>query len=215
MRMAMATVLLLALSACGERGPAQPTPSAPASAKTEAAPESPASPTPSTTPPSAPVAQPAGVMPAPGAIGYAGFGPAPFGATEEQVRMAWGKDLTGPKPDTPAGCYYLMPQPRPQVGYRIGFMFEDSRFVRIDVDTPDIEAPGGGRIGMTTQDIQRLYAGHVQMQNHKYVEGGHYLRIPNPGGGSGVVLFETDADGRVTAWRIGEPPQVDYVEGCS
>jgi len=154
-------------------------------------------------------------MPAPGAIGYAGFGPAPFGATEEDVRMAWGRDLTGPKPDTPEGCYYLMPQPRTQAGYRIGFMFEDARFVRIDVDTPDIEAPGGGRVGMTTQDIQRLYAGHVQMQNHKYVDGGHYLRVPNPGGGSGVVLFETDAAGRVTAWRIGEPPQVDYVEGCS
>ena len=154
-------------------------------------------------------------MPAPGAIGFAGFGPAPFGATEEQVRMAWGKELTGPKPDTAAGCHYLMPEPRTQRGYRIGFMFENERFVRIDVDTDDIEAPGGGRVGMTTQDIQRLYAGHVQMQNHKYVEGGHYLRIPNPGGGSGVVLFETDAEGRVTAWRIGEPPQVDYVEGCS
>ena len=196
MRMANAAVLLLALSACGEREPSR----APAPAQAPATPVSPAvtpaqgpTPTPSS-------ATPAGVMPAPGAIGYAGFGPAPFGATEEQVRMAWGRELTGPKPDTAGGCHYLMPEPR---------------CVRIDVDADDIEAPGGGRVGMTTQDIQRLYAGHVQMQNHKYVEGGHYLRIPNPGGGSGVVLFETDADGRVTAWRIGEPPQVDYVEGCS
>jgi len=211
MRMAIAAVLLLALSACGEREPSRaPAPAqAPATPGGEAA--APASgPTP---PPSS--ATPAGAMPAPGAIGFAGFGPAPFGSTEEQVRMAWGKELSGPKPDTPDGCYYLMPQPRAQGGYRIGFMFENERFVRIDVDTDDIEAPGGGRVGMTTQDIQRLYAGHVQMQNHKYVEGGHYLRIPNPGGGSGVVLFETDAEGRVTAWRIGEPPQVDYVEGCS
>jgi len=211
MRMAIAAVLLLALSACGEREPSR----APAPAQAPATPVSPAvtpaqgpTPTPSNV-------TPAGVMPAPGAIGYAGFGPAPFGATEEQVRMAWGRELTGPKPDTAGGCHYLMPEPRTQRGYRIGFMFENERFVRIDVDADDIEAPGGGRVGMTTQDIQRLYAGHVQMQNHKYVEGGHYLRIPNPGGGSGVVLFETDAEGRVTAWRIGEPPQVDYVEGCS
>ncbi|MDR0183680.1 hypothetical protein [Lysobacter arvi] len=210
MRIAIAAVLMLALSSCGERGSSQPPPAAQAPAPTEAAPAAAAS-TPA--PASNPIAT--GAMPAPGAIGYAGFGPAPFGADEEQVRMAWGKALDGPKPDTPAGCYYLLPQPRSQHGYRIGFMFEDARFVRIDVDAPDIEAPGGGRVGMTTQDIQRLYAGHVQVQNHKYVEGGHYLRVPNPGGGSGVVLFETDATGRVTAWRIGEPPQVDYVEGCS
>jgi len=211
MRMAIATVLLLALSACGEREPARPQTPAPAPAASGAAPA--ASP-PATTPPTA-TAKPVGAMPAAGAITFAGFGPAPFGATEEAVRMAWGKELTGPKPDTPDGCYYLMPEPRTQRGYRLGFMFEGQRFVRMDVDAEDIEAPGGGRVGMTTQDIQRLYAGHVQLQNHKYVEGGHYLRIPNPGGGSGVVLFETDADGRVTAWRIGEPPQVDYVEGCS
>ena len=206
MRMAIATVLLLALSACGEREPSRP--QAPASGPAASGTVSPA-------PPPPPARTPAGAMPAGGAIGFAGFGPAPFGASEEQVRMAWGRELTGPRPDTPGGCHYLMPEPRTQRGYRIGFMFENERFVRIDVDADDIEAPGGGRVGMTKQDIQRLYADHVQVQSHKYVEGGNYLRIPNPDGGSGVVLFETDADGRVTAWRIGEPPQVDYVEGCS
>jgi hypothetical protein len=30
-----------------------------------------------------------------------------------------------------------------------------------------------------------------------------------------TLVFEIDADGRVTAWRAGLPPQVDYVEGCS
>ncbi|HWI23748.1 MAG TPA: lectin, partial [Lysobacter sp.] len=33
--------------------------------------------------------------------------------------------------------------------------------------------------------------------------------------GKGVLVFETDAAGKVTAWRAGVPPQVDYVEGCS
>ena len=31
----------------------------------------------------------------------------------------------------------------------------------------------------------------------------------------GVLLFETNAEGNVASWRIGVPPQVDYVEGCS
>ncbi|MDI9238689.1 hypothetical protein QLQ15_07145 [Lysobacter sp. LF1] len=204
---------LLALAACTgrdaapgattpERSAAAPAPNAASSAAGDA-------------PMPAPAATSAtGAMPAPGAIGYNGFGPAPFGANEEQVRMAWGADLGGMKPDQPGGCYYLMPQPRSTAGYRLAFMFEDDRFVRMDVDAPDIEAPGGGRAGMFERDIRRLYGDRMQVQKHKYVEGGHYLRIPDASG-PGVLLFETDAGGLVRAWRIGQPPQVDYVEGCS
>ena len=32
--------------------------------------------------------------------------------------------------------------------------------------------------------------------------------------GEGALVFETDTQGRVTHWRAGVPPQVDYVEGC-
>ena len=208
MKATVAMAMLLALAACDAQ--CETTPASAVVPPAAKAPPGPANP--STSPSTAP----ANVdMPALGVIGYGGFGPAPFGASEERVRMAWGKELGGMKPDAPGGCYYLMPRPRTQSGYRIAFMFEDDRFVRMDVDADDVVAPGGGRVGMSEQDIERLYAGHVQVQAHKYVEGGKYLRVPNPGGGSGVVLFETDAEGRVTGWRIGEPPQVDYVEGCS
>jgi hypothetical protein len=30
-----------------------------------------------------------------------------------------------------------------------------------------------------------------------------------------VLVFETDAAGKVTEWRAGLPPQVGYIEGCS
>jgi len=39
------------------------------------------------------------------------------------------------------------------------------------------------------------------------------LRVTAPQG-TGALVFETDAQGRVTRWRAGVPPQVDYVEGC-
>ncbi len=94
-------------------------------------------------------------------------------------------------------------------------MIEKDRFARVDVDAVDIEAPGGGKVGMSVQDIDRLYAGRISRQPHKYVDGGQYLRIVDAGGGPGVLLFETDAKGVVSSWRIGVPPQVDYVEGCS
>jgi hypothetical protein len=155
-----------------------------------------------------------GTMPAEGAITFQGFGPAAFGADPEQVRIAWGGDLNQLPPEPPE-CYYLMPRPPPSGGYRIAFMIEGGRFSRIDVRAGDIVAPGGGRVGMSAEEIEALYPGRIEQRPHKYVEDGKYLRIPDEEGGDGVLLFATDGNGNVTEWRIGVPPQVDYVEGCS
>lgn len=152
-------------------------------------------------------------MPGPGTIRFDGFGPAAFGADAEAVRMAWGQDLGNPVPAEPGGCYYLMPQPQPADGYRIAFMVEGDRFSRLDVRADDITAPGGGRVGMTADEIEALYPGRVERRPHKYVDG-QYLRIPDASG-EGVLVFATNASGTVSEWRVGLPPQVDYVEGCS
>ncbi|GAB3098688.1 lectin [Lysobacter terrae] len=219
MRMHLPTVLLaLSVAACtgqtehrdearndtpSAAAPATPAP-ATASAGSDAAPS-----------PSAPVASPApaqatGPMPAPGTIGFAGFGPAKFGATQEEVRMAWGKDMSGAA-DEPGGCYYLQPVPE---GGPVAFMMEGDRFVRIDVHAPAIAAPGGGQVGMTIAEIRKRYP-NVQELPHKYDETGKYLRVKDPAGGNGVLVFETDGSGQVTRWRVGTAPQVDYVEGCA
>ncbi|KGQ20071.1 putative exported lectin [Lysobacter dokdonensis DS-58] len=163
--------------------------------------------------PSSTVAAPGGVMPAAGAITFAGFGPAHWGASEEQVRQSWGKDLDD-MPKAHDGCYYLFPEPRRPDGYRLAFMMEAGQFGRIDVRTPDIVAPGGGKVGMQASALKALYPGMTEMP-HKYVEGGKVLRIPDPKGGKGVLVFEVEPSGKATDWRIGVPPQVDYVEGCS
>lgn len=154
-----------------------------------------------------------GPTPAAGAITFNGFGPAHWGASEEQVRQAWGKELQG-APSEPNGCYYLFPEPRSAGGYRLAFLLEGARFSRLDVRVPDIAAPGGGRVGMDKAEVHRLYPA-ITEQKHKYVEGGLNLRGMDPNGGQGVVVFEVDPAGKVIAWRVGQPPQVDYVEGCS
>ena len=129
--------------------------------------------------------------------------------------MAWGKDIQADTPIEPGGCYYLFPQPRRQAGYGIGFMIEADKFARVDVDSADIAAPGGGRVGISAEEIRTRYPGRIEARDHEYVDGGKYLRIKDAAGGDGVLLFATDAAGKVTAWRIGVAPQVDYVEGCS
>lgn len=158
-------------------------------------------------------AAPGGVMPAEGAITFAGFGPAHWGASEEQVRQAWGKDMEG-APSEPDGCFYLFPEQRTDAGYRFAFMIESGKFNRIDVRTTDIAAPGGGKVGMDKAELHRLYPGLAE-QRDKYDEHALNLRGTDPQGGPGVVVFDVDASGKATEWRIGVPPQVDYVEGCS
>ena len=218
------TMLVLGLVACSDQGVGEQAAEGGEPAPVAAAPidQPDADVPPATAPPgSLSTLPPPPIQPtADAAIGYGGFGPASFGASEEAVRMAWGRDIKADTPAEPGGCYYLVPQTRPQphpqaAGYGIAFMIEGDRFSRIDVDSADIVAPGGGRIGMTANEIRTRYAGRIEEQEHKYVEGGKYLRIKDSAGGDGVLLFVTDAAGKVTAWRVGVPPQVDYVEACS
>lgn len=189
------TLIAVVLAGCGDRPPA--TPVAPVPLPEAGAPT-----------PAADV----GMLPAADTITFAGFGPAAFGADEEGVRMAWGKDMEG-APSEPGGCYVLVPAPRGESPLRLGFMLEGGKFSRIDVRIDAITAPGGGKVGMSADEVARLYPG-AEVVAHKYVEGARTLRAKDPAGGTGALVFETDAKSVVTAWRIGVPPQVDYVESC-
>ena len=220
MRTLLSMALLAALTtltACGDRNTpvasTEPAPTAPDAT-------APVAEAPATETPAMPEGNPSGSLrvdkPADGTITFKGFGPANFGGTQEDVRMAWGGDLGDAKPDQAGGCYYLIPQPLGTDGYRTAFMIEGDKFVRIDVRRDDVTAPGGGKVGMTKAQIAALYVG-LEQQPHKYTDG-QYLRIKDAAGGNGVLLFETDGkgdDAKVSEWRIGVPPQVDYVEGCS
>lgn len=215
MKLVLPTLALLAVAlvACADRGADD----AAAPAATPPAVDQPVEDVPpATAPPTAPAPaateSAAGAMPAAGAIAFAGFGPAAFGADAEAVRQAWGGELDG-LPGQDVACYYLTPPIEPGSGYAVAFMIENGKFARIDVARAGVSAPGGGEIGMSAEQIESLYP-DLQRQAHKYVEGGEYLRVTDPEGGDGVLVFETE-DGVVDEWRIGVPPQVDYVEGCS
>ena len=150
-------------------------------------------------------------------VHFTGFGSARFGAEEAAVRAAWAGRLL---PETLAGstlCYYIEQDPRPDGG-GVAFMFEGGRFVRYDVFGPGAgvsAAPGGFTVGAAADDILAAFGSRVEVQPHKYIEGGRYLILQPEFGEPGRVVFEVGRDGRVTQWRVGVPPQVFYVEGCS
>ena len=190
---------LLLLAGCG--GPDQPAASATTST---AATSAPATGTPATV--AAPAAQSAA------SARYDGYGATRFGMDEAAFRQAWAGGLNG-TPQPGAECFYLRPKWAKLPG-ELAFMFEHGRFVRYEVGTAKEAAPGGGAVGMDEARIRRLYGDRVAEQPHKYLAGAKYLRVAATAG-KGVLLFETDAAGKVTRWRAGVPPQVDYVEGCS
>ena len=143
---------------------------------------------------------------------WMGYGQLRWGMTPEELQAAF-------QPGTlsrPAGvgtddtCHYLIPGDAD-----VRLMIEEGRFVRAEFLTPASTAPGGGQVGWSAAQVRAAYPDGLEELGHKYVDGASYLRIKAPDGSDGVLLFETDASGTVTRWRMGIAPQVDYVEGCA
>lgn len=203
----MSTLLAVALVACTDRVPVAPVDPAPAADSTSAG-DQPEQDVPPATAPPPPTPPSTDTL-----ARFDGYGDMRFGMTAAEAKAAWGGDLNGAS-DADSTCYYLNPIGQPSPAH-FAFMIDGDRFVRYDVGNDKEVAPGGGKRGMSEAEIERLYAGRIERQNHKYVEGGEYLKIKDSAGGNGVLVFETDAAGTVSAWHLGVPPQVDYVEGCS
>jgi hypothetical protein len=166
-------------------------------------------------PASAPVAAATSSLadPAPaGMARYDGYGDLRFGMDEPTFAKAWQGELKRLGPPGQA-CFYQTPK-WVAVPSDFAFMFEGGHFVRYDVGTTRETAPGGGKVGMRAARFHALYGARVSQAPHKYVPGAEVLRVTAPQG-AGMLVFETDAQGRVTRWRAGVPPQVDYVEGCA
>lgn len=204
MRTLLAMALLAALAACGaDRAPAAE----------DATVQAPVSPAPD---PAAAAASADAPAPQAGLAGFSGYGDVKLGTAAADMEQAWGGALER-APGQDDSCYYLQPKRATPSDNDPAFMLVDGTFVRYDIDGDREAAPGGGRVGMTRAEVLRLYPGQVEQQPHKYSDG-QYLRIADPAGGPGVLLFETDDvddAGKVIRWRVGLAPQVDYVEGCS
>jgi len=193
------------LSAC-QRDPA----AAPATEPQTTATATPMAEAPAPTPAADDTAAPAGPV---SQASFLGYGDMKLGSTVEEARAAWGGELNG-APMEGTTCHYLWPKwiTRPA---DFAFMMEDGRFVRYDVGTDKETAPGGGKVGMSVEELQKLYGGALKGVPHKYTQGGQYLSMDAGDVAPTRLVFEVDAAGKVTSWRVGLSPQVEYVEGCS
>ncbi|MEH1927794.1 hypothetical protein [Nostoc sp.] len=141
-----------------------------------------------------------------------GIGQVRVGMTVSQARKAAGTQLIGDSANN--SCYYVKPQNEPK---NLLFMVTKGRISRVDVrQNTQITTLKGAKIGDTEAQIKSLYPGQIKVTPHKYVQGGHYLTfIPKDRANQNYrVVFETDGK-RVTQFRSGKLPEVEFVESCS
>ena len=180
--------------------------------------------TPAQTPPVAPSVAHAEDPPMPPGSGpdgdrnlatFKGYGDVAFGTAADAMQKAWGGELRVEGKEWNDQCYFMTPK-WTKTTAEFNFMLGDGKFVRFGTDSDRFVAPGGGKVGMTRAQIAALYPA-FNATPHKYVDG-EYLEVADPAGGEALLVFETDAKGdaaKVSEWRVGLPPYVGYVEGCS
>jgi hypothetical protein len=146
-------------------------------------------------------------------VSIRGYGPIEAGMTLAEADSAGGRhfDLRSAGNE---GCAIV-----PFAGdstHGISVLVENGRIGRVDVLDSMVATNHGARVGDTEARVESLYPGRVTVLPHKYDSDGHYLVVaPQQAGDSGFALvFETHG-GRVTRYRAGRQPAVEYVEGCS
>lgn len=141
-----------------------------------------------------------------------GIGSVRAGMSIAEASAALGVELGIPPGGDPAGCTYLEWPGAPQ---GVAVMVEGHRIARVEVRSGATATTEGARIGDSDERIRRLYAGRVTASPHKYTTGQYLTVTPaSPADEAFRLVFETES-GRVTQYRSGSVPQVEYVEGCS
>ena len=119
-------------------------------------------------------------------------------------------DLT-PPPNAAAECAYVHPASAPA---GVLAMLAKGVVARIDIDSAGVATAEGVAVGDTVSKVNETYAGRISATPHKYVQGGQYLTVkPVAPQDSLRLVFESES-GRITRYRIGRIPQVEWVERC-
>lgn len=137
-----------------------------------------------------------------------GWGPIRAGMSVSDVRTALGGELTEP---TNRECDHVRPASGPS---GVLLMIVSGQVARVEVSDSTVATAAGARVGDTEARINQLYSGRIRTTPHKYTAG-HYLTVQAAGADSANrLVFETDGQ-RVTRYRGGRMPEVEWVEGCS
>lgn len=146
-----------------------------------------------------------------------GIGSVQVGMSITEASQAAGTPLVkdSSRIDKVYNCFFVKPQNEPN---GINFMVTNNRISRVDVfQNRSITTIKGAKIGDTEEQIKALYPGLIQVTPHAYNRTGyyHYLTfVPQDQADRNYrLVFETDGN-RVTNFRAGKLPEVEWVEEC-
>lgn len=135
-------------------------------------------------------------------LGRDGLGKIRIGMTVSAVQRVTGRALI-PEYGFP-GCQIWTLAGAPG---GLGIMTAYGRVARIDIRNRRWQTARGIRIGDKGWEVKRRYG--VRASGHEYTRGQYLVTR-----GKRRIVFETSSTGKVTRFRAGRPPHVEYVEGC-
>jgi hypothetical protein len=96
----------------------------------------------------------------------------------------------------------------------LALMVSGGRVVRIDVDSAEYRTASGAHVGMSEEQVRRIYGKALAVEPHPYTAPeGHYLVYKTHAEPLGLI-FETYKK-RVESFRVGLWAHVQLIEGCS
>jgi hypothetical protein len=139
-----------------------------------------------------------------------GIGQVAVGMSVDDLRRVAG-EVTLPARGA-AECTYVRPANAPP---GVSVMLASGRVARIDVDSAGVASDAGVAVGDSASKVEAAYAGRVATLPHKYVSGGQYLTVKpiSPGDSTLRIVVESEG-GRITRFRSGRVPEVEFVERC-
>lgn len=139
-----------------------------------------------------------------------GVGAAKIGMTLVQLNEALHEKFVMPQDKAAQGCFYVNPSKHPH----IGFMIEEGKLVRVDVDAPELFTVQHVQVGDSEAKVVRAYGHRLKASANPYVPPkiGHYLTVLSNDGRCGI-RFEME-NGKVRTYYAGTDEAIQYVEGC-
>lgn len=147
-------------------------------------------------------------------VSFDALGPIRTGSPLAAFRAAVGAPPRSGSAPGSEGCEYVG-IPESALTGDVRFMVVNDTVVRVDVDSASVTTIWGDRVGDAEAAVLARHRGGIRVEPHKYTgPEGHYLIVDPSADTLHRLIFETDGR-RVTRYRAGLRPYVDWVEGCA
>jgi len=145
-------------------------------------------------------------------VGLRSVGPIKLGMTVQEAEKISGVSLNPTYTDYDPVCFYVASESGPS---GVKFMIVDNQIRRVDITESTTSTLSGARVGDAEKTILKLYGNKIVVEPHKYDEQGHYIIfVPTDKWDKQYRLIFETSQKRVTQFRIGLMPEVEWVEGC-